>query len=122
MKRLATFLLVGGFATALQFVIMAVLIMWFSVSPVLASTVGFVTSSLANYQLNRVLTFASSRAHLEALPRFTAVASGGLAINAFMMWLLAEALLVPPLFAQIPSTASVLLWNFAMHRAWTFSR
>jgi putative flippase GtrA len=115
-------MLVGGFATGLQFAIMATLIKWLSVAPVLSSTVGFLVSSAVNYLLNRTLTFSSSRKHVEAMPRFLVVASGGLAINAAAMWLLVEVWRTSPFVAQIPATLTVLAWNFAMHRAWTFSR
>lgn len=117
-RQLFRFLLVGGGATALHYAIYLVLLL-LGVSPVPASSVGFVISASFNYQLNRRYTFGSSRRHAEALPRFIATAAGGLALNAAILAGLTQ-LGLHPVPAQFGATMATLAWNFLLNRLWTF--
>jgi putative flippase GtrA len=121
MRSLAKFIVVGCFATGLQFAVMAALVQVSSVDPVLASAIGFSLSALANYQLNRVFTFASQRPHRQAIPRFVLVAGTGLFVNVVAMFLLVDLLRVPYLLAQVAASGLVLVWNFLLNRHWTFA-
>jgi putative flippase GtrA len=115
------FLLVGGFATGLQYLILIILVQTNWASVVAASSIGFATSAIFNYALNRSLTFRSSRAHAQALPRFLIVATTGLLLNGGMLWILHEEAGLYYLWAQILVTGGTLVWNFALNRTWTFS-
>lgn len=114
------FLFVGGFATALHYAILVSLVSIWGADAVAASTAGFLISAIFNYALNRRFTFHSKVAHASAFPRFLAVALGGLAINAGVVWLLAEAAGLHYLLAQVIATLMALVWNFACNRIWTF--
>ena len=118
--QLIRFLLVGGFATALQYLILITLVQAGMAGPVVASSIGFTLSALANYALNKRFTFASPHRHRVALPRFAAVALSGLTINGAMVWLLADVAALHYVIAQIGATACTLAWNFALNRLWTF--
>lgn len=121
MRRIASFLIVGAFATALQFAIMVVLVREFGAKPVAASAMGFVISALANYQLNRMFTFRSRARHGTALTRFAIVSGIGLALNAAVMFLLVEALHLHYVLAQAFATFVVIIWNYVLSKRWTFS-
>ena len=64
LSQFGKFLLVGGFATALQYAVLAVLVQTAGIDPVLASSIGYLVSALANYELNYRLTFRSRRPSL----------------------------------------------------------
>lgn len=119
-KRFFTFGLIGGASTVLQFVVLAVLVEYFSVRPVLASSLGYCASGLLNYLFNYRYTFASTLPHAIALSRFAAVSLAGLAINSGMMALLLSANLEPYWVAQVFASGTVLLWNFWMSLHWSF--
>lgn len=121
MNHLVRFLLVGGGATALQFILMMMLVSLFDVQPVVGSVVGFTVSALVNYQLNRIYTFNSNLPHSTALPRFAIVAGVGLLINAALMFALVNMMHVFYLHAQVFVTAFVLAWNFGVNKYWTFA-
>ena len=121
MSQLLRFLMVGGFATFLQFATMVLLVRRFEFAPVLASAFGFCASALVNYQLNRVLTFDSRAPHRVAFPRFTAVAIIGLILNSSVMFALVNWLDIHYLAAQVVATGIVLAWNFLLSRFWTFA-
>src|SRR5690349_1985529 len=91
LRSLASFLLVGGFATGLQYAIMALLMELAAVPALTASNIGFAISAVANYLLNARLTFRSERSHAATLPRFAITAALGLAINSLLLSLLIAA-------------------------------
>ncbi|MDR1709704.1 MAG: GtrA family protein [Candidatus Accumulibacter sp.] len=121
LARFANFLLVGGLATLVQYALLVALVKTGLFDAVTASSIGFVVSALLNYALNRRFTFRSRREHAVALPRFAAVAAGGLALNAFLMWLTCTKLGLHYLLGQIIATCCTLAWNFCLHQLWTFS-
>jgi putative flippase GtrA len=121
LRSLATFLVVGGFATGLQYAIMALLMALAGVPALAASNTGFAISAVAHYLLNAKLTFRSERSHASTLPRFAVTAALGLGINSLLLSLLIAAGLHPAP-AQILTTAGVLIWNYTLNALWTFKK
>lgn len=119
LSRFVRFSLVGAAATAIQYVVLVVLVRGFAVAPTAASSSGFVVSAFANYLLNYRFTFRSSRPHGPAATKFGVLAATGLIINAAIMHLLVEAGM-QYLLAQLCATFVVLLWNFTGNTVWTF--
>ena len=114
------FVIVGGLATALHYALLFVLVHAGLFAPVAASSIGFATSAVLNYLLNRRMTFQSDRPHAEAGPRFVLVAVSGLCLNAALLWLINVVGGVHYLAAQVPATLATLFWNFGLNRLWTF--
>jgi len=110
----------GAIGTVAHFAILAALVQFAGASPVVASTMGAIVGAIINYALNYRFTFASSRAHHIALPRFCAIAAGGIVLNAAV--LSATLALVRPhyLIAQLVATSVVLIAGFLANRKWTF--
>lgn len=115
------FLLIGGFATAMHFMVLVVLVQSGLLSPVPASTAGFVLSAFLNYGLNRHYTFESDSPHARALPRFTVVATTALGLNALLLHLMHVLVGLHYVPAQVVATTGTLIWNFALNRSWTFA-
>lgn len=113
------FVLVGGLATVIQYVVLILLVQLIGADPVFASAVGFVISAVANYIINYHYTFGSNQRHTSAITKFTALASVGLVLNSGIMSALVR-LGLHYLPAQIVATVIVLLWNFAGNSLWTF--
>ena len=117
--RFYRFVLVGGVATGLQYLILILLVHLIGMDPVLASATGFVLSAFANYFINYHYTFGSNQRHVAALPKFSVLASVGLLLNsAIMSGLIRMGLHYLP--AQVIATVVVLLWNFVGNSLWTF--
>jgi putative flippase GtrA len=112
--------LAGAVGTALHYAILVSLVQFAHAPAVAASTAGAVAGALVNYVLNHRFTFASSRTHDHALPRFAAVALAGIAINAIVMNAMLSLLGVHYLAAQIVATGVVFVASFFINRAWTF--
>jgi putative flippase GtrA len=120
-EQFIRFAIVGGVATGIQYAILIALVQGALAGPVAASSVGFAVSAIINYALNRSITFRSSQAHAEALPKFAIVAVLGLAVNASLIWLFHIPVGLHYLLAQVLATGGTLLWNFTLNRIWTFS-
>jgi len=112
---------IGGVCTALQYLILVLIVTLLDIHPVTASTAGYILSALLNYWLNRVYTFRSEAAHLHALPRFFAIVLVGLFLNAAVLGFMVSVLNMHYIPGQIIATAVTLFWNFIANRAWTFA-
>lgn len=97
------------------------LVQGLAVDAVLASTAGALLGALINYALNYHFTFRSTRCHRESVPRFAAIAIGGLALNSLLMWIGVDGLSLHYLLAQVMTTVLVLFWSFLGNRWWTFA-
>lgn len=126
MKQLGTrsflrFVLVGGSATALHYLVMFLLIHLAGVDAGIASASGYTLSTFWNYWANACFTFGGGHDHARSLPRFLATAIAGLGINQLMLLGLI-ALGIPVAVAQLAATATVLLWNYFINASWAFAR
>ena len=118
-QSLFSFILVGGFATSVQYALMLLLSRLLACPLVLASGIGFAVSAAANYLLNARLTFRSRERNRTTLPRFIVTAAFGLAINSVLLAFFAS-LGTHPAPAQLLTTLGVLLWNYTLSALWTF--
>jgi putative flippase GtrA len=114
------FLGVGGAATAIQYGILMLLVELASVTPVVASTVGYIVSGLVNYTLNYHFTFGSSARHGVAGSKFIVVALVGLLINSSIVFLMNELGGLHYMASQVIATVCALVWNFTAHKCWTY--
>lgn len=120
-RQLSVFLFIGGVCTGGHYIILIACVRLGLLDPVWASALGFCISAAFNYLLNRRLTFGSTRTHSSAAPRFVGVALSGLAINTALIALLNGVLGWHYLFAQVIATGATLVWNFLLHKIWTFA-
>lgn len=119
LNHLMRFVIVGGSATLLQYLLLVLFVELHLLTPVLASPLAFGLSAIANYLLNYHFTFASRAAHTSTLPKFIAVASLGLIINSVSFAIFLS--LVPHyLAAQIIATVLTLGVNFLLHKFWIY--
>jgi len=114
------FISVGAIATIIQYVIFITLVELFSVGAVMASALGYGTSSILNYILNYHFTFSSNAKHRVAAVKFTIVVIIGLSLNSLIMYLLVTVIDSHYLLAQIITTGVVLIFNFVVHKYWTY--
>jgi putative flippase GtrA len=120
-RELLRFLLVGGFCTTLQYLVLVTAVEFAHADAVIASAAGFLLSAVVNYLLNRRFTWASKVPHGVASRRFATVLLIGLALNVLGMRLLHGYLHWHYVLAQVLTTVVTLLWNFTGHRRWTFA-
>lgn len=118
-RSFVRFLLVGGSATALHYMIMAALLGSGWLAAEQASATGYCLSTLYNYWANAHFTFSGNHDHRRSLPRFLVTAAAGLGINQLILRG-GLALSLPVALAQVLATGCVLLWNYFVNAIWSF--
>lgn len=116
---LGKFLLVGGFATLTQFVVLFLLVELQVCTEVVASGLGYGAGAIVNYLLNYYVTFNSAQNHLATLPKFIAVVAFGLSVNTLVFYV-ANALLPWYGLSQCVATGASLVANYLLHRFWIY--
>jgi len=110
-----------GFVSAIgHYGLLIALVQGLGVEPVRASVAGALLGAWINYALNYRYTFRSNKRHRESVTKFAIVATVGLLLNTFFMWLGVDVLRVHYLLSQVITTGLVLLWSFGANRYWTF--
>lgn len=117
-RRLGSFILVGGVATAVQYLLLIALVELFGVFAVTASAVAYGGAAVVSYLLNFHVTFHGRAGHRQALPRFTVVVAIGLGVNTLSFALLL--LFLPYVFAQVGATLVTLVSNYLLHQHWIY--
>ena len=112
---------IGAIGTIGHYTVLIVLVQFWSVDPVFASSFGFVVGAVINYILNYHFTFQSDKQHAEALTKFLIVATIGAGINGFIMYIGVENTRINYLVIQVFATLVVLIWNFVVNKVWTFA-
>jgi putative flippase GtrA len=111
---------IGAAATAVHYGVLVTLVERCGLAPAPAAAAGALCGAATAYAGNRRFTFASSRTHAQALPRFLAVALASALTSALLVWLLAQRLGAPYLLAQAVATALTLLGGYLLNKRWTF--
>ncbi|MDO3387011.1 GtrA family protein [Gilvimarinus sp. SDUM040013] len=117
--RFGRFLLVGGAATGLQYIL---LILFAELTPlphVYCSAMGYAGSAIFNYLANYYFTFQATGDHSTASARFAATVVIGLALNTIAFYL-AQQLFPHYIFSQIVATGVTLSSNYLLHKHWTY--
>ncbi|WP_446809139.1 phospholipid carrier-dependent glycosyltransferase [Methylomonas sp. 2BW1-5-20] len=114
-----SFALVGVFGTLAHYSLLYALVETQGFNPVAASGWGALAGLVVNYVLNFKLTFNSSQPHIRTLPKFALIALIGMSFNLVLMQLLVAKFFY--LYAQVITTALVLIWNFFANLFWTFA-
>ncbi len=120
MRQFLGFAAVGVVGTAAHFSTLLILVQKFQADPVWSSVIGFIVGAAVNYFLSYRVVFRSRKRHVEAMSQFFSVAGVGLLLNAAIMAFAVQTLGWHYLVSQILATGTVLLWNFAGNRFWTF--
>lgn len=121
LKSFLKFAGVGAITTVIQYLILIVLTEFGLTGPVIASTIGYLSSGILNYLLNYTYTFNSQEQHRLAAIKFAAVSSFGLGLNSSLMYIGVHVLGMHYLLCQVVATGVVLLWNFFANQKWTFN-
>ncbi|MFV8784392.1 GtrA family protein [Microbulbifer sp. SA54] len=120
MSQALKFLVAGGVATAVQYLLLVAMIEALDAPEVLAAFAAYSLAALLNYGLNYYFTFSIGKhyRHREALPKFVLVALCGVALNTLCFSLLLP--FVHYLVAQMCATAVTLALNYLLHKYWIY--
>ncbi|ANA35578.1 hypothetical protein R82526_03246 [Ralstonia mannitolilytica] len=117
-EQFARYVVIGFGATLVHYVVLFGLVQA-GVSPWRASVTGSVLGATLNYFISRQAVFNSTRGHMGAMVRFGLVAFLALGCNATIM-AIGLGLGLYYLIAQVFASAITAIFNFLVHRHWTF--
>ena len=118
--QLAKYLGASVAGTLVHYALLTILVRWYALPPLWASTSGAIAGALVIYLLNYFITFQSTKRHISASSKFIVVAAVCAGVNALILntamtkmdWSLAP--------AQVFATGMQFSVGFAIHRVWTF--
>lgn len=117
------YIVAGGIATAVHYAVLVALVEWVGVSAAPSAFIGALCGAVVAYLTNRYITFPGSSArHIQAMPRFMAIALLGAVINGVLVWLGVQQLGWHYLLAQALATVLVMGMTFRLNRIWTFAQ
>jgi len=128
-KRFVKFAIVGGIGAVIDFGVLNLLVLVFSVDKFYANIISVICAIFSNFWWNRHWTFPESREHELHISfgKFAAVNLVGLGINQ-AVFVLTDKYFFDPLFvhpfdynlAKLTAIGIVLFWNFFANRKWTY--
>ena len=119
--RLARYGLTGGLSLITHLLLLIVLVEVSGLSPVIASTLGFIASFIVSFALQHRWVFEHSHPVGHTLPRFLVVTLIGLALNATVMVVGYEVIGLNYLLAQSVAFILIPLSNYLLNQRWTFN-
>jgi putative flippase GtrA len=119
-RRLVRYGVAGGLSALTHLGVLTVLVEWAGVTPVPASTVGFLASVVVSYTLQRSWVFANPGRHRSQLPRFLVVTGVALGLNTSVLWVGTTLLTTHYVLVQLVALALIPLSNYLLNSLWTF--
>ena len=120
MQTFIKYVISGGLAAAVHFLILIVLVEKISVNPTLATSLGFCAAIFVNYTMQYHWTFQSAGSHKTVFTRYVVITFMMLGVNTLIFWFLYEKLGFMYLLAQAVATGMVMFMNFAINKNYTF--
>lgn len=117
--RFTRFVVGGGAATAAHWALMLLLIAG-GMDDLYATGLGALLGAMTNYFCQYRYTFASRRAHADALPAYALVAGLSMALNTFIYWGLTTPFRWAPAPSQLITTATVCALNYFLYKTKVF--
>jgi putative flippase GtrA len=114
------FLLVGLLNTAVGYAVILGLQYGIGMDRRLANVGGYLIGGMVSYVLNRRYTFASERAHAQALPRFALAALACFGLNLAVLEFASGVLALPGAVAQALAIGSYTVAFYAVSRCQVF--
>lgn len=121
LSRVFKFALLGGLATLLHMALAVGLTLTFEISPYFSNLLAFLAAFIASFAGHRYVTFAGMESRLLASMRafFVVAATGFLANNMVLVWLL-EQRIVDDIAALLIAALIIPAFTFLAARFWAF--
>lgn len=110
----------GGIATASHYAVAIAAVESGSMTPLLATTLGFAVGAALKYWLNYTAAFRSRAPHGQALVRFVVTLAVLMGVNAVLFELLHRMLGFHYVLAQVVATLLLVPPGYLIHRHWVY--
>ena len=114
------FIIVGGLATFVHYIVALTVYGGFNVPPLWANFIAFIIAFNVTYFGHYFWVFESDNAHRSSLPKSLTVSLIGLALSQIIVWGLTERLAFPFHLTLIIAVTLVPMVTFSLNRLWVF--
>jgi len=129
LRPFISYCIIGLGITAIEFSLLFALKEFLRLNAVLAAGIAYLLANMISFALNRRFTFQSSQPRVfRQYAKYLATALSGMAATVVLMWLTYSQLHLfstltryDYLLCKALVTPLVVVWNFSLNRAWTFS-
>ena len=114
LNQIFKFIIVGGIATIIDWVIFYILNSIFKINPLISNIFSFSISLIYNYiaSVKWVFVVSKKKNKKRIFIEFVFLSIIGLLLSEFIIWILVDKLLINSLISKIISTAIVMVFNF----------
>ena len=109
----------GLITTGVHLVVMTAAL-WSGISPVPATTAGYLAAVSYSYVTNYLFVFRSTEAHTAALPKFLLISLSGLAVNVSITYVVTELLRIAAYYAMVLPVLIVPPLSYILNDRWAF--
>ena len=120
-SQFTSFVVAGIITTAIQYILLIILVEFNLLTPVFASAWAAFFGAVLSYMLNRRYTFQSKTAHKSAVPKFFTVAAIAISTNAILMYFFINFVGISYIPAQILTTGAIIPLTFGLNKIWSFA-
>ncbi len=115
-KQLVLYLIVGGIATVVEWVLFYLLNTPLKVNYLLATALAFIVSTFANWLAGRLIMFKPVGKLWPELLKIYLTSIAGLLMNLVIMWIAVDVLGIAEFASKMIATALVFSWNFLIRK------
>lgn len=115
-KQFILYLIVGGGATLVEWVLFHFLNGRFRIHYMIATSIAFAVSTFANWAFGRLIMFQANQNVFKELVKIYLTAIAGLLMNLVIMWLAIEQFGIDEMISKIIATGIVFFWNFLIRK------
>lgn len=121
MTTFIRYIIAGGIAAGVHFLVLIFLVELFNSYPPVASAIGFIIACMVNYTLQYHWTFKTQGSHKVMMTRYTLVTSLTFCVNLGIFWMLYELIGLQYIVSQFISTGVVTIINYLINKHYTFN-
>ena len=118
LNQIFKFIIVGGIATLIDWIIYYILNSVFNINPLISNIFSFSISLIYNYiaSVKWVFNVSKKKNKKRIFMEFIILSVVGLLISEFLIWLLVDKLMINSMISKIISTAIVMVFNFVTRK------
>lgn len=121
-KQFCKYLGSGSAATTVHYILLILLVEFWSWNAIIASSVGFVCGALTGFTLNKKFVFRDAGAGKIACLKYFIMSGIGAIFNILLLWILIHVVHLYYLLAQLIATGSIVVGNFTCCKLWIFNK
>ncbi len=120
-KAFIRFAFIGSFCASLNLASLYVMVSHWKWNYIIATTIAWFLINLLGFCLNKYYTFVTPNvAFFQELWKYYMVMLSSFFMNLLLMFILVDILLVWYLYASLVITIGFLIYNFLLHKHWSF--